>query len=122
MINQDDVIELLRYQKSTGKFFWRVRAVKWFNGSANRTAEHTMKIWNARYSGHRADLLNKSSGDRRVRIQNKAYQASRLAFLYVEGLIPEEAGHKNKRLSDNRWANLIASNMRDNRKNRVRKY
>jgi len=116
---QSDVIELLRYQKSTGNFFWKDRGVKWFNGSVNRAAEHTMKIWNARYAGNRADLLNKSSGDRRIRIQSKVYQASRIAFLYVEGLIPEEAGHKNKKLHDNRWVNLVGSCVADNRKNRV---
>ena len=121
MITQDDVTELLRYQKSTGKFFWRARAVKWFKGSASRTPEHTMKIWNARYAGNRADLLNKSAGDRRITIQYATHQASRLAFLYVTGVMPEEAGHKNKRLSDNRWVNLIASCVRENRKNRVQR-
>ena len=29
---QEHLKELLRYQKSTGRFFWRERSVKWFKG------------------------------------------------------------------------------------------
>jgi hypothetical protein len=118
---QGDVIELLRYQKSTGKFFWKTRSVKWFDGSESRTPEHTMKLWNSRHAGDRADLLNKSSGDRRIQIKGQHHQASRLAMLYINGYMPEEVGHKNKKMSDNRWSNLIESNVSDNRKNRVQR-
>ena len=120
-LNQSDVKELLRYQKSTGNFFWKIRSVKWFKGSENRTPEHTMKLWNSRHAGDRADILNKSAGDKRIQIKGQHYQASRLAILYVIGRMPEEAGHKNKKMGDNRWSNLVESNISDNRKNRVQR-
>ena len=120
-LTQSDVKELLRYQKSTGNFFWKIRTAKWFKGSENRTPEHTMKLWNSRHAGDRADLLNASGGDKRIQIKGKHYQASRIAMLYINGYIPKEAGHKNKKIGDNRWHNLIESNIDDNRKNRVQR-
>lgn len=118
---QEHLKELLRYQKSTGHFFWRERSVKWFKGSKSRTPEHTMKVWNSRYAGKRADLLNKSRGERRIQIQGKCYQASRVAYMYVMGEAHEEIGHKNKKIADNRFCNLIPSSVLDNRRNRIQR-
>ncbi len=118
---QGEIKELVRYQKSTGRFYWKIRSVEWFKGSESRTPEHTMKLWNSRHAGERCDLLNKSTGERRLTIQGDVISASRLAFLYVTGEMPEEAGHVNKRMGDNRWCNLIESNNYENRKNRVQR-
>jgi len=43
----------------------------------------------------------------KIRTDNKAYFAHRLAFLYMEGYFPEySVDHKNRDASDNRWGNL----------------
>jgi len=42
-----------------------------------------------------------------ISIDGKRYNASRLAFLYMEGYFPEhEVDHKNRIRNDNRWVNI----------------
>ena len=59
-----------------------------------------------------------SKGYLRVEIQTKKYLLHRLAFLYMEGYLPEHyVDHKNGIRDDNRWCNLRHVNQSCNMQN-----
>ncbi len=47
-----------------------------------------------------------SRGYRHIMVYGKEYKAHRLAFLYMEGSIPDEVDHINRIRDDNSWSNL----------------
>lgn len=62
-----------------------------------------------------------SSGYIHIRFEGKPQKAHRLAFLFMEGYIPEEVDHINRVRNDNRWANLKESSRSENNSNVKRK-
>ncbi len=46
------------------------------------------------------------------------YLAHRLAFLYMDGFMPDEVDHINRQRTDNKWSNLKAVSRTDNMKNK----
>ena len=55
-----------------------------------------------------------------IGIDGKSYGAHRLAYLYMEGHMPEEVDHDNHIRNDNRWLNLNASSKGHNAKNHTK--
>lgn len=48
-----------------------------------------------------------NNGHWRIQIDGRTYQAHRVAWLYMTGVMPvEEVDHENLKRSDNRWENL----------------
>lgn len=90
MITQQRLKELFEYTPDTGLFIRKIRV-------GNQIA------------GNIAGSLKKD-GYVYIKIDSKPYKAHRLAFLYMEGYMPEEVDHINRDCSDNRWCNLRASN------------
>lgn len=87
MLTQERLKELLRYRKNIGVWKWK----KSRSGCSN---------------GLNAGGIH-SDGYRYIRIDGKLFQSSRLAFLYVEGYLPEnQVDHKNRIRDDDRWDNL----------------
>jgi hypothetical protein len=87
-INQKRLKELLDYDPETGLFHWK--ANRRGGSKANDLAGH-----------------KRSDGYIEIRIDGKAHRASRLAFLFIEGYLPEhEIDHINRVRDDNRWFNL----------------
>lgn len=81
---------MLRYNRSTGAFFWRAPVKQ----RPNRT--------NVRAGG-----LNGVEGYWKIVLDGKRYYAHRLAWLYVYGRFPSGGlDHKNRNKSDNRIKNL----------------
>jgi len=88
-MTQKELKELLHYDPDTGVFRWRV----------DRGNQHAHVGCAAGYDD--------GQGYIRIEIKGKAYKAHRLAFLYMEGYLPEnQVDHKNGNRSDNRWQNL----------------
>ena len=86
-MNQDDLKDLLHYDKDTGVFTWLV----------SRGHAAVGKI---------AGCIN-AKGYLQIRIYGKTYRAHRLVFLYMEGkLPPDQVDHINRDKTDNRWSNL----------------
>ncbi len=86
-LTQERLKEVLDYDADTGIFKWR-EAI----GNPPVGAE--------------AGCLD-SLGYIVVKIDRKPYKAHRLAFLYMEGYLPENTvDHANRKTWDNRWANL----------------
>lgn len=91
--------EVLRYDPSTGKFYW-VRG----KGTAS--------------AGQVAGRIG-SAGYRDIGVDGHLYRASRLAWLYVTGQWPTiEIDHKNLDCSDDSWGNLREATRSQNCSNR----
>jgi len=88
MITQEKLKELLSYDQTTGVF---VRLV---------TVNNRSKVGAVVGSPDKDGYL-------KMGIKGKTYRLHRLAFLFVEGYIPEnQVDHKNGVVTDNRWENL----------------
>ena len=101
MITQARLKELLAYNPDTGVFTWLVKS--------NR------KIRIGDIAGH---LDGK--GYRRIKVEQKRYQAHRLAWLYMTGAWPvAQIDHRNGNKDDNRWDKLREATNAENQQNRV---
>lgn len=86
-LTQSDLHRFLSYDQETGIFRWLVSKPRARAGDV------------AGYAG--------GGGYLRVQVAGKSYALHRLAFLYVEGAMPnEEVDHINRDRHDNRFANL----------------
>lgn len=95
MITAEHVREILRYNKSTGEFVWRV----------DRFSGRGMKILKAR-KGDRAGYVD-AKGYLILSIDGKKYKAHRIAWMYVTGSFPiEHIDHRDGVRLNNRFANL----------------
>ena len=95
LITKDYLKSILEYNQETGKFTWLVIRA---NGRI--------------HIGDIAGCL--TNGYIRIRINNKNYQAHRLAWLYMTGSWPEfEIDHINQIRNDNRFENLRDTDKND---------
>jgi len=100
MLTQDRLKELVSYNPETGIFTWVSRPT-------NR-----VKI------GSAAGCPDKD-GYILIGIAGKIYKAHRLAFLYMDGLMPEhDVDHINGVKSDNSWSNIRRATRSQNNINR----
>lgn len=86
-LTQEKLKSVLHYDLGSGVFTWLVDR-------------------NHRKVGDRAGDFHKATGYRRISVLGRRYYEHQLAFLYVEGVIPEEIDHQNTQKADNRWKNL----------------
>lgn len=101
-LTQERLKELLGYDPETGVFTWKVDTVK-----------HKIK-------GNLAGCLNKDTGYIQISIGNKSFLAHRLAFLYMEGYLPENGvDHIDRDRSNNKWNNLREVSQSCNMRNRL---
>lgn len=103
-IDRERLHKALDYDPATGVFVWRHRA-------GIRTGCNTQfagKVAGCMYAGRRV-----------IRIDDRLYLASRLAWLYVTGEWPTlEIDHENCDASDNRFSNLRLATREQNVRNR----
>ena len=96
-----DLSEAVSYDKDTGLFTWMKRV-------SSRV-----------HAGMVAGYIDQS-GYVVIRYKGKAYKAHRLAWLFVNGCLPEELiDHKNGIRSDNRYSNLRNANYCQNSQNSI---
>ena len=95
MVTREYLKSRLHYDKDTGIFTW-------LNG-ANKGKIAGGKDFHCYW---------------RIKLLGKTYKAHRLAFLYMNGTIPKYIDHINQDRIDNRWDNLMASDVSSNGKNR----
>lgn len=93
--SKEDVRKALSYDETTGEFTWRIRA-------------EVLSRHNRRFAGKKAGGLNKSIGYVQISLNGISYYAHQLAWVYVNGTVPEGMviDHKNTVKSDNRLKNL----------------
>lgn len=100
MMTQTKLKELLNYNPDTGEFTWRLRR--------SRTP-----------ADHLAGTVN-HHGYVSIMIDRQRYQAHRLAWLYVYGVLPPgPLDHINRVRSDNRIQNLRSASTVENLRNRT---
>lgn len=101
-LTQSRLKELLHYDPITGVFTW-----------IGKTSIKTRVK-----KGIQAGYI-RQDGYRQIQIDSKKYIASRLAWLYVEGYLPEhEVDHRNRITDDDRWENLRHVSRQCNARNR----
>lgn len=101
-ITAEEVRALLRYEPSTGYFFWLRRG----------RGRHMQDL--SRPAG-----CVRADGYRHICIGGEAYMSARLAWFYVTGSWPkEQIDHRNRNRSDDRWDNLREATHAQNQHNR----
>lgn len=98
-LTQEELKSQLRYEPTTGAFYRIARP----RGSNVPMGLVTTKPTSLGYI--------------RIRVLGKKYMAHRLAYLYVEGVWPDQIDHDDRVRDNNVWANLINSSDLSNRKN-----
>lgn len=115
MITQEYLRELLDHNHDTGIFTWNPRPLYLFS------SKRAFSTWNARYSMKIAGSIRACDGYVNITIDNKHYFAHRLAWLYVNGIMPTyEIDHINGVKHDNRIVNLREVTSSGNKQNRLR--
>lgn len=98
VLTRKRLIEVLRYDKDRGLFFWKIAIGR-------------------RRKGSKAGHLN-LRGYIEIRIDGKKYQAHRLAWFYVKGKWPkDQIDHANGKRRDNRFSNLREATQAQNSQN-----
>lgn len=98
-ITQEYLREILTYYPESGLFFWR------------KSTSTKIK------AGQRAGGIDQN-GYVRIRINRRKYQAHRLAWLYVHGVLPpKDTDHINRVRNDNRIGNLRPATRSENKRN-----
>ena len=104
ILTQARLRELLFYDANTGNLIWKITR------SLNAMA------------GTKAGYCKKSDGYVYVRVEQKAYTAHRLAWLYVHGVWPTQClDHINGERADNRFLNLRPATVKQNAENRKKR-
>lgn len=110
--------ELLRYDPTTGKLFWRKRPAKFFKNGRN-TAQHRCNVWNSRRAGKEALFSLNRTGYLQGSILNRKYFAHRVVWAMETGEWPvDQIDHINGDPSDNRIANLRDVSASENGRNK----
>ena len=94
-LTQNYLKECLSYSPDTGIFIWNKRPLSHFKNS------NGFNTWNSRYANKFCGTRDKD-GYLIIVVNSELWRAHRLAFLYMEGYIPEnEVDHKDRnRLKD----------------------
>jgi hypothetical protein len=97
-ITQNQLKDILHYEPSTGEFTWLISCGPNKAGSIAGAVHHQGYI--------------------RIGVNKKYYQAHRLAWLYVHGVLPkDQIDHINGIRNDNRISNLRECNNLENQQN-----
>jgi len=105
MLTQERLKELLDYDPETGIFTWRVTRGKARKGSPAgwRRTDNWGKVYIS------------------VKVDDRVYLTHRLAFLWMEGSVPEaDTDHEDGDGTNNRWSNLKRVSHQQNQRNQKR--
>ena len=116
-ISKEELNNLLSYDPKTGRLFWKKRTPEMFSSEdGGRSAHHTCKQWNSRFSGKEA-LVKNVHGYKGGRINYSYVLAHRIIWKMVTGEEPNEVDHIDGDRSNNRWSNLRDVSSQGNKRN-----
>ena len=99
-LTQEYLKECVDYDPETGVFKWKERPKHHFE------KELSYHSFNANLAGKEIHTVV-SGGYMSIKIHGKMYGAHRVAFLFMEGYMPENhVDHIDRDKSNNRWGNL----------------
>lgn len=113
--------QLLDYNPLDGVLYWKPRDASWFEASSVRTAEHTARIWNKRYSGKAAFTAFTADGYAHGHLLGVSYRAHRIIWKVMTGETPDQIDHIDGDRGNNRWDNLRCVTLAENAKNYKRR-
>lgn len=100
-LTQERLKQILKYDPKTGIFIWSIDTSK-------RSKKGTV-----------AGSKHKANGCWQIGFNKKVYKAHRLAFLFMEGYVPEnEIDHIDRNPLNNKWDNLREASRTCNTRNR----
>jgi len=106
--SQERLKRLFSYDSATGDLTWKSRDDVKNPG------------WNTKFAGRIAGTVQ-HRGYRRIAIDNKAFWAHRLVWVWLYGTIPDEIDHANGNPGDNRANNLRNASRLENCRNTGKK-
>jgi hypothetical protein len=102
MLTQEKLKELVSYDPETGVF----KLLKHRHGTTRQVGDCLGSLTRHGYL--------------ETVIEQKKYYLHRLAFLYMNGKLPDGViDHRNRNKSDNRWVNLVCGTQQDNMENDI---
>ena len=107
-LTQQELKALLEYSPETGVFTWKKRGIHWSNKEKKWSARIRVDQSGVAETVRDGDVAGYilPRGYRSIKIKGKNMLAHRLAFLYMDGSLPEGTDHINQQRDDNRWSNL----------------
>ena len=115
-LTQEFLKDALYYNPLDGSFTWLYREV-----GKHFPNPRSVAVFNSRFAGASAGTLTKNEKSATnyiaIKILGKSYKAHRIAFLIMEGWLPDEVDHIDHEGTNNIWSNLSASDSFDNSKN-----
>ena len=110
-MNHEEVLDLIEYNPTTGKFYWKPRDIKYFK------TKRLQEKFNNMFAGKEAFTYN-DNGYRQGSILNQIMRAHQLAWFIYYGEMPlNHIDHINGNRSDNRISNLRDVPQQVNQKN-----
>lgn len=108
----------LRYERRTGKLFWKKRPVEHF------VSEGMCRRWNGRYAGLEAGKIDngRKSGYRRLALDKQQFLVHRVVWKWCDGTEPPDViDHRDLNKTNNKRRNLRESTTTQNCYNSNRK-
>jgi hypothetical protein len=103
-VTKEQIGRAVGYCPELGTFTWKYRTKEYFPTQVHREA------WNAKYARRRAGHHDRCSGTLRLRIEDKNYQAARLAFILMTGKPPDSRViYRDDDRQNLMWTNLTTT-------------
>lgn len=113
--SQEELLALLRYERETGKLFWRERSRSMF------TSDRIWRAWNSRCADAEAFTATTAAGYRLGAINGALFYAHRVIIKMLYGVDAPEVDHERGNRSDNRDGSISPANRQKNGKNTARR-
>lgn len=111
---------LLKYEKTTGRLFWRKRSPDLFTATAGRNQVHACNQWNSRWAGKEA-FVKVNKGYRCGVLNYQPVLAHRVIWKMMTDKEPIEVDHIDGDRLNNRWRNLRNVTIAQNRRNAAKR-
>jgi hypothetical protein len=113
---QEYLHECFDYAPEAGELYWRHRPLSHFHNTRLRTAQSYQNAWNAQFAtkkfGHEAP-----DGYVVGCLNNQSFQAARIIIRWMTGEAPRQVDHRDRDRANNRWLNLRAATVAQNKAN-----
>lgn len=115
--SQEVLRQLLSYDPSTGKLFWKERGPEWFEGNDRLTAVAQANAWNGRNAGREAFTAPDRKGYLQGKICRYHTTAHRVIWAWLHGEWPDCIDHIDGRGTNNAASNLRKVSLQQNARN-----